>query len=207
MAQSKVKSPYSVHPAIMMVQSWVVSLPKKTGRSLDEWIGLVKKEGPSSEKERCDWLRANHGLGTNTAGWIAGRASGRSLEDEDPTAYLKAAEGYVSAMFAGNKEGLRPIYDALLKLGMALGRDVKVCPCKTIVPLYRRHVFAQIKPSTAVRIDLGLALEDTPVPARLIDTGGRIKKDRITHRIVISSPAEIDSEVKHWLRFAYDLDA
>jgi hypothetical protein len=41
----------------------------------------------------------------------------------------------------------------------------------------------------------------------LIDTGGLTKKDRITHRIVISSPAEIDSEVKHWLRFAYDLDA
>jgi Domain of unknown function (DUF5655)/Domain of unknown function (DUF4287) len=207
MARANAKSPYSVHPSIAMVQSWVVTLPKKTGRSLDEWIRLVKQEGPSSERERCDWLKANHGLGTNTAGWIAGRASGRSLEDEDPSAYLKAAEGYVSAMFAGKKEGLRPIYDALLKLGMALGRDVKVCPCKTMVPFYRRHVFAQIKPSTATRIDLGLALEETSVPARLIDTGGLIKKDRITHRIGISSPAEIDAEVKHWLRFAYDLDA
>ena len=84
---------------------------------------------------------------------------------------------------------------------MALGRDVKVCPCKTMVPFYRRHVFAQIKPSTTTRIDLGLALEDTPVPERLIDTGGLAKKDRITHRIAISSPAEIDAEVKHWLRF------
>ena len=207
MARANAKSPYSVHPSIAMVQSWVVTLPKKTGRSLDEWIRLVKQEGPSSERERCDWLKANHGLGTNTAGWIAGRASGRSLEDEDPSAYLKAAEGYVLAMFAGKKEGLLPIYDALLKLGMALGRDVKVCPCKTMVPFYRRHVFAQIKPSTATRIDLGLALEETSVPARLIDTGGLTKKDRITHRIGISSPAEIDAEVKHWLRFAYDLDA
>ena len=207
MARAKSKSPYSVHPGIVMVQSWVVSLPVKTGRSLDDWIRLVKKEGPPSEKERSDWLKANHGLGTNTAGWIAGRASGRSLEDEDPDAYLKAAEGYVSAMFAGKKQGLQPIYDALLKLGMSLGRDVKVCPCKTMIPFYRRHVFAQIKLSSAARIDLGLALEDTPVPARLIDTGGRTKKDRITHRIAISAPAEIDAEVKHWLRFAYDLDA
>jgi hypothetical protein len=207
MARANAKSLYSVHPSIAMVQSWVVSLPAKTGRSLDEWIRLVKEEGPSSEKERSDWLKTKHGLGTNSAGWIAGRASGRSLEDEDPHAYLKAAEGYVAAMFTGKKEGLRPIYDALLKLGMALGRDVKVCPCKTMVPFYRRHVFAQIKPSTSSRIDLGLALEDSTVPARVIDTGGLAKKDRITHRIVISSPAEIDSEVKHWLRFAYDLDA
>ena len=207
MARTKEKSPYSVHPSIIMVQSWVVSLPVKTGRSLDDWIRLVKKEGPSSEKERSEWLKSKHGLGTNTAGWIAGRASGRNLEDEDPSAYLKAADGYVSTMFAGKKEALRPIYDALLKLGMALGRDVKICPCKTMVPFYRRHVFAQVKPSSSARIDLGLALEDSVVPARLIDTGGLNKKDRITHRITISSPADIDSEVKHWLRFAYDLDA
>jgi hypothetical protein len=207
MARAKVKSPYSVHPGIVMMQSWVVSLPQKTGRSLDEWIRLVKKEGLSSEKERQDWLKANHGLGTNTAWWIAERAAGRSLEDEDPSAYLKAAEGYVTAMFSGKKAGLRPIYDALLKLGMSLGRDVKICPCKTIVPLYRRHVFAQLKPSRTMCLDLGLALEDTPVPERLIDTGGLAKKDRITHRIAIRNLAEIDAEVKRWLRFAYDLDA
>jgi Domain of unknown function (DUF5655)/Domain of unknown function (DUF4287) len=207
MARAKVKSPYSVHPSIAMVQSWVVSLPEKTGRSLDEWIRLVKKEGPAAEQDRRDWLKANYSLGTNTAWWIAERAAGRSLEDEDPNAYLKAAEGYVGAMFAGKKAGLRPVYDALLKLVMALGHDVKVCPCKTMVPFYRRHVFAQIKPSTVSRIDLGLALADTPVPERLIDTGGLAKKDRITHRIVLSFPSEVDSEVKHWLRFAYDLDA
>jgi hypothetical protein len=207
MARANAKSPYSVHPSIVMVQSWVVSLPIKTGRSLDEWIRLVKKEGPSSENAVSGWLKSTHGLGTNTAGWIAGRAAGRNLEDEDPTAYLKAAEGYVSDMFAGKKESLRPIYDGILKLGLALGRDVKVCPCKTMVPLYRQHVFAQIKPSSNTRVDLGLALEDTPASTRLIDTGGRKKKDRITHRFAISSLAEIDAEVKHWLRFAYDLDA
>ena len=75
----------------------------------------------------------------------------------------------------------------LLALGRSLGSDVKVCPCKTIVPLYRKHVFAQIKPTTRTRIDLGLALKDTKVPKRLIDTGGLAKKDRITHRIEITS--------------------
>ncbi|MFI5454340.1 MAG: DUF5655 domain-containing protein [Isosphaerales bacterium] len=207
MARAKAKSLYSVHPGVAMVQTWVISLPQKTGRSLDEWIRLVQKDGPSADKERRDWLKTRHGLGTNTAWWIAERAGVRNLEDDDPEAYLKAADGYVTAMFTGKKAGLRPIYDALLKLGMSLGHDVKVCPCKTIVPLYRRHVFAQIKPSTTTRIDFGLALEDTTTPERLVDTGGLAKKDRITHRIAISSLAEIDAEVKHWLRFAYNLDA
>jgi hypothetical protein len=190
-----------------MVQNWVIGLPEKTGRTLDEWIRLVEDEGPSAEQERRDWLKAEYGLGTNAAWWIAERAAGRGLEDGDPENYLKAAEGYVAAMFAGKKAGLRPIYDRLLELGMSLGDDVKVCPCKTIVPLYRRHVFAEIKPATITRIELGLALKDTSAPERLIDTGGLAKKDRITHRIVITTLANIDAEVNHWLKFAYDLDA
>ena len=189
-----------------MVQNWVETLKEKTGRSLDEWIKVVKKSGPPFEKERREWLKASHGLGTNAAWWIAERAEGKGLEDSDPAAYLQAAEGWVEAMFQGPRESLRPLYDDLLKLGFKLGKDVKVCPCKTIVPLYRNHVFAQIKPATRTRIDLGFALGKMNAVGRLIDTGGYEKKDRITHRIPITSRADIDDEVKRWLKVAYDLD-
>jgi hypothetical protein len=116
------------------------------------------------------------------------------------------APQYVAEMYAGPKAALRPLYDALLQLGLSLGGDVKACPCKTIVPLYREHVFAQLKPTTRTRLDLGLALHDEPAVGRLIDTGGRAKKDRITHRIAISQLDEIDGEVKRWLRQAYEMD-
>src|SRR5689334_25124249 len=125
---------------------------------------------------------------------------------ESPEEYLANADRYVEDMFAGPKAALRPLYDQLLRLGFSMGPDVKVCPCKTIVPLYRKHVFAQIKPTTRTRIDLGLALKDTKVPKRLIDTGGLAKKDRITHRIEITSVNDIDAEVKKWLKIAYDMD-
>ena len=211
MANPKSKSIYSVHPGVVMVQKWVETLPEKTGRSLEEWIGLVKKSGPKTEKERRDWLKDNYKLGTNSAWWIAERAEGKGAEDSDPEVYLLTAEKYVEEMFAGSKSGLRPIYDQLLKLGLGIGVDAKACPGKTIVPLYRNHVFAQIKPTTRTRIDLGLSLGNieapSELPARLIDTGGLQKKDRITHRIPISSLDEIDAEVKHWLKVAYDLDA
>ena len=77
------------------------------------------------------------------------------------------------------------------------------------MPLYRNHVFAQIKPTTNSRIDLGLSLAHYKgkLPKRIIDTGGAAKKDRITHRIELTSVGEIDSEVKKWLKTAYDLDA
>ena len=126
---------------------------------------------------------------------------------KDPVVYLEEAERDVEAMFSGGKAKLRPIYNALLKLGLKTGKEAKACPCKTIVPLYRNHVFAQIKPTTQTRIDMGFALGDLKPTGRLIDTGGFAKKDRITHRIPISSIEEIDDEVKHWLKVAYDRDA
>src|SRR5438105_12360544 len=109
-------------------------------------------------------------------------------------------------MFARTKAALRPIFDALFQRALKRGKDVKACPCKTIVPLYRRHVFAQIKPITRTRIDFGFALKDTKPTSRLLDTGGFAKGDRITHRIPITRLADIHDEVKRWLKAAYDLD-
>jgi hypothetical protein len=201
------KSIYGVHPGVAMTQKWIAELKQKTGRSLDEWLSYIRKAGPKDEKARRAWLKTDHGLGTNSAWWLAERAEGKGTEVGDPNAYLEAAEAYVEDMFSGGKAGLRPIYNRLLKMGLKLGKDAKACPCQTIVPLYRKHVFAQIKPTTQTRIDLGFALGDMKSKGRLIDTGGFAKKDRITHRIPISCLADIDDEVKHWLKIAYERDA
>jgi hypothetical protein len=199
---------YSVHPAVEYLQAIVANLPEKTGRSLDEWIALTKKAGPKEEAEQVKWLKAKHGLGGTTAGLIAERAQGKGEENSDGALYVRAATGYVEAMYAGPKADLRPLHDALIEMVRALGDDVKICPCTTIVPFYREHVFAQIKPTTRTRIDFGLALKGVTkkVPKRLIDTGGLQKGDRITHRIPITTPAEIDAEVREWAKIAYDLD-
>lgn len=203
----KRKSIYGVHPGVAITQKWIADLKSKTGRSLDEWLSFIKKNGPKDLKARREWLKTEQGLGTNSAWWLADRAEGKDDEAGDPDAYLEAAEGYVEKMFSGPKSALRPLYDALLKLGLGVGEEAKACPCQTIVPLYRNHVFAQIKPTTRTRIDFGFALGDTKAKGRLIDTGGFAKKDRITHRIEITSIKDIDDEVKRWLTVAYDRDA
>lgn len=206
-AATRKKTLYSVHPGVKMVQDWIEALPEKTGRSLEQWISTIEKDGPKDAAARREWLKKKHGLGTNSAWWLAERTEGKGLEDSDPDAYLAAAEEYVEAQYAGKKSALRPIYDALLELGFSVAKDVRACPCKTMVPLYRNHVFAEIKPTTLTRVDLGLALKNEKTPARLIDTGGFKKKDRITRRIPITSPADIDAEVKRWLKTAYRMDA
>jgi len=200
------KSVYSVHPGVLMTRKWISDLKQKTGRSLDEWLAHIKKSGPKDVKARREWLKQEHGLGTNTAWWLAERAEGKGEDSGDPDLYLQAAERDVEKMFSGGKAALRPLYHALLKLGLKTGKEAKACPCQTIVPLYRNHVFAQIKPTTKTRIDMGFALGNMKPKGRLIDTGGFAKKDRITHRIPITSMDDIDDEVKQWLKVAYDRD-
>lgn len=203
------ESLYSVHPSVAYQQTIIANLPERTGRSMEEWVELLEREGPSGEEERRAWLKAEHGLGGTTAWIIAERSVGKGAEGSDPDAYLRMAPRYVEEMYTGPRAALRPVHDALVELGRSLGADVKVSPAKTIVPLYRKHVFAEIKPATQTRIDLGLALKraDGPLPDRLIDTGRAKKGDRITHRIPLTSIEEIDEELGRWMEIAYELDA
>lgn len=198
-------SPYSVHPSVAYTRKVIANLKTKTGRSIDEWIALVKKAGPETEVARRAWLKDTHKLGTNYAWWIAERADGKGGDEDSPDAYLRQAPKYVDQMFAGKRAALKPIYDALLKAGLGIGKDAKACPCKTIVPLYREHVFAEIKPATNTRIDLGLALgaDAGKLPARIEAVKGS-KGNRITHRIPIESLDQVDAFVKRWLKNAYE---
>jgi hypothetical protein len=201
------KQRYDPHPGIAMVRNWIDSLKAKTGRDLDEWAAFIKAKGPKDTMSRREWLKSEHKFGTNEARWLVDHADGKDdREESDPKVYVARAADYVDALFSGSKAALRPLYDRLYDLARSIGDDIKISPGKTIVPIYRNHVIAQIKPSTRTRIDFGLTLKDTPAKGRLIDTGGFAKKDRITHRIEITSLDDIDDFVEKWLRKAYAMD-
>jgi hypothetical protein len=197
---------YDPHPGVAMVREWIATLKQKSGRSVEEWVALLEAKGPAGTNERRNWLKREHGLGTNGAWWIVDVAEGTADEMGDTDEYLRRAPQYVETMFAGAKAALLPIYERLYQVARSYC-DVKISPAKTVVPIYRHHVIAQIKPSTRTRVDFGLALKDTPAAGRLIDTGGFAKKDRITHRIGITSVAEVDEFVEKWFKRAYGMDA
>lgn len=209
MGETATKQPttaYDVHPMIEYGRAIAANLPKTTGRSLEEWLVLVGAEGPAGIAARRDWLKA-HGVGGTTANLIAEAAEPNGMEILEPSAYLGAAAGYVEAMYAGPKAHLRPIFEAVLAFARGLGSDVRVCPCQTIVPLYRENVFAELKPSTRARVDLGLCfkgVEGFEAAPPVIAMPDRIaKKDRIAYRIPLESVEAFDDEARGWLARAY----
>jgi hypothetical protein len=201
-ARNPVNWKYHEYKSLRMVQSVIAGMKKKTGRSLEEWLRLVNQDGPESEKERAAWPKYEHGMGTKYATWIAARSLGYSKETGSAEEYLQHTKDNVEKMFAGPKQHLRIIYDEILKYALTMGPDIRVSPCSTIVPIYRKHIIAQSKPTT--RTDVGLALKSAKVPKRLINTGGFEKKDRISHRIELNKPEDFDSEAQRWMKVAYD---
>lgn len=207
-----VAQPYSVHPSVAHVQAILRNLERNSGRDLEAWITALGDADPGDEKARRAWLK-DQGLGGAQALFVAERSLGGSAHafDDTPEGYLRMAPQYVDRQYAGKKSALRPLYQALLEGALALGPEVKACPCQTVVPLFRQHVFAQIKPATLTRIDLGLALGNPAgvhdPSGRLLDTGGFKKRDRLTHRIEVRTPADLDDVLGRWLRTAFEGDS
>lgn len=166
------------------------TLEQKTGKSLDEWLGVVRASGLNKHGQIMAELKTKHGLSHGYANMIALLSTG----------YGSAApDELVEAMFAGSKAGLRPIYDRLMEVVQSLG-PLEVAPKKTMVTFRRSRTFACFTPSSAKRADLGITLKDEAPTARLRDTTGGM-----TNRAVwIADPSEIDAEVFGWLRRAYE---
>jgi hypothetical protein len=198
---------FDVHPGVAMVRKWSDELPTKTGRTLDQWADLVRRCGRSTLKDRAAWLKEQHGMGSNTAWWIAEYAADAATWDGDPDVYLRNAAAHVGGMFAGAKAGLRPIFETLVAAARELGGDVKVCPCKTIVPFYRNHVFAQVKPATKTRLEFALAIGDRKPTGKLKPNPRAKGNDRLTHLFELTAEKDVTAEVRKWLKVAYDADA
>lgn len=198
--------PWGIHPGVAHAQAILRNLEKTTGRPLAAWLALAEGEGIRDLKAARAFYK-EQGLNMAACGCLAELAAGGTVET--PEGYLAKCDAYVESQYAGARAALRPLFDRLLETAYGLGADVSACPCQTIVPLYRKRVFAEVKPF-ASRLDLGLVLGD---PARVADPGGRLKdtggfakKDRITMKLEVRGEADLDEVLHAWLKRAYDLD-
>jgi hypothetical protein len=112
------------------------------------------------------------------------------------------AEDLIVRQYA-DRPHLRPIFDAVLAVLPALPGPVTVQARGTLVSLVSpRRTFAVLKPTTKSRVDLGLRFETMKQPE------GRLLPARdigqATVRIALTTPGDVDDEVRNWLTRAYD---
>lgn len=172
----------------------VANLKEKTGKSLSQWIAIVNKSAAAKHGEIVKLLKADHGMTHGFANLVAHKArksdAGSIGENTD----------LVALQYAGAKASLKPVYDALVKAAKACG-DVEIAPKKSYVSLRRSKQFAIIQPSTKTRVDLGLNIKGEPAKGRLEKSGSF--NSMVSHRVRLESAADVDSDVKAWLRKAW----
>lgn len=173
------------------LQTMIDNMPEKTGKSLAEWIEILKGRSFSKHSEAVNYLKTEHQVTHGYANTIV------TLSKEDPS----SEEDLVSAQYKG-KEALLPIYKALIAYIKTLGKDVVITPKKGSVSIIGKRQFVLIKPATKTRIDLGFKLKGKPITERLGNSGpfGTM----CTHRVQLTAVNEIDAELKGWIKEAYE---
>lgn len=176
------------------LESMLRNLKEKTGKDITAWVKLAKASGETAHGKIVAHLKSKHGLGHGYANLVA--------HTHLKTGAINADAGdLVAAQYAGPKSALKPWYDVLAKEIAAFGADVEFAPKNAYVSLRRSKQFGLIQPSTATRLDVGLVLKGVAAKGRLED--GSKWNAMCTHRVRVSSLAEIDKELVAWLKQAY----
>jgi hypothetical protein len=173
------------------LQTMIDNMLEKTGKSLSQWKKVLITKSFSKHSEAVNFLKKEHNV---THGFANTIVTLSKEENESPTDLVKN-------QYEG-KENLLPIYESLLAVVKEFGKDVIITPKKTSVSVIRKKQFALIKPATKTRIDLGLKFKDKPTTDRLENSGpfGTM----CTHRVKLSETNQVDSELKKWLKEAYE---
>ena len=174
--------------------SMLANLPEKTGKSLDQWKTVLGKSRLSKHGEMVSLLKKEHGVTHGFANLIVHEFRSGTVSAPAPATDL------VEAQYKG-REGLRPVYDRIIKEVNAFGVDVEIAPKKTYVSLRRKTQFALMQPSTKTRLDVGIKLKGVDPVGRMEASGSF--NAMVSHRVRVSDPAQVDAELVGWLRRAY----
>jgi hypothetical protein len=177
------------------IASMVRNIEEKTGKSLAAWIKIARSGGLKKHSEIVAFLKSDFELSHGYANFVAKEALKDSPTAGEPTNLL-------AAQYAGNKSNLRPLYDKLIAVVTSFGEDVEIAPKKANVSVRRNKQFALIQPTTQTRIDVGLILKDVKPSGRLEASGSF--NAMFTHRVRVGALEDIDTELRRWLKQAYN---
>jgi Domain of unknown function (DUF4287)/Domain of unknown function (DUF5655) len=177
-------------------QKWFATiragLERDTGKSMDEWVAIVRTCPEEGHRARLKWLKDHHGLLQNRASQVLSEAFGSRMAWSEPDKLIEAL---------WTDPASRTIFQAIDAAARQPNEVIQTAR-KGYTAWSRKVQFAAARPVKGGKAMLGLA-----VPP---DTGARLEapkneswSERLKARVLLSSPAEVDAEIEALLKEAW----
>lgn len=176
-------------------QTMIDNLYKNTGKSLEEWVQIVRGKGFAKHGEIIKFLKDEHGFTHGFANLVAHKAR------ESDAGSASDTNDLVTQQYKG-KEHFKPLYDDLIKFVHKLGSDVEIAPKNAYVSVRRKKQFAIFQPATKSRFEVQLNLKGEPGQGVLQEIAKA--NAMCSHKIDLSAKEELTDEVYGWIRQAYE---
>lgn len=176
-------------------QTMIDNLQKNTGKSLDEWVSVVKKENFSKHGEILKYLKSEHGFTHGFANLVAHKTLKSDAGSANNTDEL------IAKQYKG-KEHLLPLFEKLKNEIKSFGQDIEFAPKNSYVSVRRKKQFAMLIPATKTRFDIGINLKGQE-PSGILELDTK-SSGMVSHRIIVNPEEQYSKELIDWLKKAYE---
>lgn len=175
-------------------QTMIENLYKNTGKTLEQWIDIIKNQNLTKHREIINFLKDQHQFTHGFANLVAHKANETDADSSTNQ------DDLITKQYKG-KEHFKPIYEKLLAEIQAYGKDIEIAPKNSYVSLRRKKQFATLNPATKTRFEIGINLKGQ-------EPKGKLESEKpnamCSHKINLAGLKDIDNEVIEWIKIAYD---
>lgn len=177
-------------------QEFIQTAKEKTGKTLEQWLPVVKTSGLSKTMEITNWLKAEHKLNHLQASLL----TGLYLNNGKPV--YQNENALLDNQFA-KAEAMRPLYEAVSEKILSQFPDTQLIPKKTYLSYTATREFAAINIKPA-EIRLGMDLGDMAFTDAVQKTKLSGPMPRISHMAVITNIKQLDKKLIELLQLSYN---
>jgi predicted transport protein len=177
-------------------KEFIETAKDKTGKSLQDWLKLVKSSGIEKRNDILEWLKKGHGLNHLQAQLI----TGIFLNNGNPVYVNENA--LLENQFLKCPE-MRAVFDSISEKIISSFQGTQLIPKKTYLSFTAIREFAAInvKPK---EIRLGLDLGDEAFTEALQKSKLTGPMPRISHMIILTESTQFDNKVKQLVQQSFN---
>ena len=174
------------------LETQLANIQERTGKSLAELKDILRDSNLTKHGEMVAMLKRDLSMGHGDANTVAHLYRNSATETSDSP--------NLESIYSDKKAHLLPIHEKLMKAISKFG-DFEVSVKKSYVSLRRKKQFATIGPASQKRVEIGLNVKDLEPTERLkaLPPGKMCQ-----YRVDVLDEGEVDKELIHWIKAAFD---